>query len=458
MVKTFVLDTNVLLSDPRAIHSFAEHTVYIPFIVLEELDSKKQGLTELARNAREATRQLEDVISTCEETEDGCYILQNGGCLKFTTQEIKEAVPFDVKNDNIILNEVKHIATIFSNVVLVSKDINIRVKAKSLGLQSEDYRNGDVLSDADFVSDGYLVADSLFTDNTRSRLVQVFNSGKDEPVTVPYSGDDLEPFDIDGIIVVEEVAQFKVIAQDDLSVTLSPLKIFSGRNNVWGIRAKNTEQNIALNLLMDKDKHLVCVSGSSGSGKTIAALASALDLVIEQKAYKKIIFMRETITAADTAEIGFLPGELENKLFPFLGALTENLRQLTGFEEPKGAKRVEKSSDKPISPLGQFENVIEVLSLGMQRGTSFTDSLIIVDEVQNLSKATMKMLLTRAGMGSKIVLLGNVAQIDNAYLSQSDNGLVHTIKAFEGCDIFGHVILKQTVRSKLADEAVKRLV
>ncbi|MCI4412158.1 MAG: PhoH family protein [Thiotrichales bacterium] len=458
MSKTFVLDTNVLLSDPKSIHSFQEHTVYIPFIVLEELDSKKQGHTELARNAREATRQLEDVISSGEDLSEDCYRLPNGGCLRFTTQETKIAVPGDAKNDNIILNEVSYLSSKISNIVLVSNDINIRVKAKSLGLVAEGYRGGDVLSDSDFVSDGYFNADSLFSENTQNRLVQVFNAGSVESVKVPYKGESLEPFTINGIITIADVAQFKVIDQDDVSVTLVPLTIFSGKNNIWGLRAKNIEQNIAMNLLMDPDKHLVAISGAAGSGKTIIALASALEQNIESKRYKKIIFMRETITAADTVEIGFLPGELDNKLFPFLGALTENLRQLTGFEEPKGSKRNDKSNDKPISPLGQFENAIEVLSLGMQRGTSFTDSLIIVDEVQNLSKSTMKMILTRAGMGSKIILLGNVNQIDNPYLNGADNGLVHTIKAFEGCDLFGHVILKHTVRSPLADEAVKRLM
>lgn len=463
----FVLDTNVLLSDPQSIFKFQEHTIYIPFIVLEELDNHKKGSTELSRAAREVTRNLEKIIRESTDSCDEGYSLPSGGCLRFTTKAIKDAVASDPVNDNIILNEVLFLnqsekkstflrVGSYENIILVSKDINIRVKAKALDLHAEDYEAENVAEKDDaLIGIGYIKADAMFSDNTRDRLVQLFHKNSPEAITVPYSGEELEPFTINGIITVEDVAQFKVIDQDEISVTLVPLHVYSGKHSVWGIRSKNVEQNLAMNLLMDKEKHLVIVSGQAGSGKTIIALASALEQVIEEKVYERIIFLRETITASDSSEIGFLPGNLEDKVFPFLGALTDNLKQLTGFvEQPKGKKP---SSEKSISPLGQFENVIEVNSLGLMRGTSLPHALIIIDEAQNLTKEMVKMILTRAGEGSKIVMLGNINQIDNPYLSKYNNGMSIVVNKFEGCDIFGHIVLQETVRSKLAEEAVNRL-
>lgn len=468
MPNLYCLDTNVLLSDTNCIHKFQEHTVYIPFIVLEELDKHKKGLTDLARAAREVTRNLEKVIKECKSTPSG-YELPNGGHLQFTTQQTKENVAAEKTNDNIIINEVRYIKDVFTKkpllrvgiferVILVSSDINMRVKATALGIENEDYESDNVVEkDSDVIGFGYVVGDALFSENTKSRLIQTFNKNSDESIAVPYIGSELDPFTIGGYVVVANTAQFKVVDQDEVSVTLVPLHVYSGKHNVWGIRAKNVEQNIALNMLMDKEKDLVCMSGQAGSGKTLLTLAASLEQVIEDKTYERIIFLRETVTAAGANEVGFLPGTLDQKMMPFLGALTENLKQLTGFAEtPKHSKK-QSSNEQPMNPLGQFENVIEVNSIGLMRGTSIPKSLIIIDEAQNLTKDMIKMLLTRAGEGSKIVMLGNINQIDSPYLSKYNNGMSITIEKFNGCDLFSYVVLQQTVRSRLAEEAVNRL-
>jgi PhoH-like ATPase len=185
------------------------------------------------------------------------------------------------------------------------------------------------------------------------------------------------------------------------------------------------------------------------------AIASGLEQVIEEKAYERIIFLRETVVASGAEEIGFLPGTLDDKMLPFLGSLTDNLKQLTGFsEQPKGKKP---ATDKPISPLGQFENVIEINSLGLMRGSSLPKAFIIIDEAQNLTKEMVKMILTRAGEGSKIVMLGNINQIDNAYLNKYNNGMSIVVDKFEDSEIFSYIVLQETVRSELAEEAVNRL-
>lgn len=453
--KIYVLDTNTLLSDPLAIHKFAEHHIHLPFTILEELDSKKTGHTELARNAREATRQLEDI--TNNEVAINLYSINDqGGTLSFTTQEMKNAIPANHSNDNLIIAETQLLQAQFPDrqVILVSRDLNMRVKAKSLLITSQDYRNDQVQTDADFVSDGYkIIALQSFTENTVQRLIQSYNSNKMETLKIPPT---LLLKEHDVFCLEDTECSFKCLEAYDDYVEVEPFTNYSGKNSVWGLRAKNAEQNIAMNLLMDPNKHLVVVSGQAGSGKTIITLAAALESVIEDKQYDKIIFMRETMVSGEAEEIGFLPGSEFDKVISYLGALTENLRQLTGFDQTKGHKKSEKS-DAVMGPLGQFENVIEVKSIGLQRGSSYANSLIIIDEAQNISQNLMKMLLTRAGIGSKIVLLGNTNQIDSPFLSQSNNGMVNTIKAFNSCDIFSHIILKHTVRSKLAEEAVKRL-
>ena len=451
--KIYVLDTNVLLSDPRSIYSFQEHHIHIPFIVLEELDSKKIGHSELAMNARETTRQLEQI--TRNEIRPNLYrINDQGGTLSFTTQELKNSIPSNPSNDNLIIAETQSLQALHRDqeVILISRDLNMRVKAKSLLIHTEDYLTDQVIDDSDFINNGYkLLPENTFTENTVQRLIQVYNAHKAETIKIPAT---LAISEHDIFAIEGTECSFRCLEAYDDYLEIEPLNAYIGKNSVWGVRAKNNEQNVALNLLMDPDKHLVVVSGQAGSGKTILSLAAALESVIENKQYEKIIFMRETMVAGDAEEIGFLPGTEFDKVINYLGALTENLRQLNGFDQPKGNKN---KSDAPMSPLGQFENVIEIKSIGLQRGTSYKNSFIILDEAQNISQNLMKMLLTRAGEGSKIVLLGNVAQIDSPYLSQSNNGMINTIKAFDGCDIFGHVILKHTVRSRLAEEAVKRL-
>jgi PhoH-like ATPase len=449
--KLFVLDTNVLLSDPLAPTRFAEHIVHIPFIVLDELDNHKKGHTDLARNAREATRQLENIMQN-EIGNNEYYINNRGGVLQFTSQSLKDEIPSS-SNDNIIISETKKLCDIHRDVLevsLVSRDINMRVKARSLNIQTEDYK-----ADQYNLSDRDVIGQSLFDENdlqldeaTVSLLIQNYNSPKPLLIKIPSTKPMREQMFV-GLTSCSVVYRITDVYEDYAEV--QPLINYQTQLTVWGIRAKNREQNIALNSLLDTNKQLVAISGSAGSGKTLTAVASALTQVFDTKAYESIMFVKEVGMAAGSEEIGFLPGTKLEKIEGQMGPLFDNLKALTketGSRE-KGAK------PSPIPE--QILERIEVETPGFLRGRSIKNTLIILDEVQNLTPSQMRLILTRAGEGSKIVLLGNVNQIDSAFLSASSNGFTSTIKAFHDWEKFAYIELVETVRSELADEAVKRL-
>jgi PhoH-like ATPase len=451
--KIYVIDTNVLLSDPRSIHKFAEHRIHIPFIVLEELDNHKKGFTDLARNAREATRQLED--SMTNEIETNLYLINNiGGTLQFTTRKLKGSIPSDKSNDNIILAETLALGSMYPEfeVILVSRDINMRVKAKSFDIPTEDYKSDQVdINDRDVVGDSvHSVSDLELSANTIDRMVQNYHSKNPEVLKVPPSIK-LR----DGMIIVMDnnTISYRVVECFDDYCEIKPFKNLSGHDSVWGVRAKNREQNIALNLLTDPGIQLVAISGAAGSGKTLTAVAAALSSVFESKDYESIMFVKEVNMAAGSEEIGFLPGTKIEKIQSHMGPLFDNLKSLT--KEDKTASR-EKGAKPSVIP-EQIIEKIEIETPGFLRGRSIKDTYIIIDEVQNLSPSQLKLIITRAGEGSKIVLLGNVNQIDSAYLSASSNGFTNTIKKFGDWYRFGYIELIETVRSELADEGVKRL-
>ena len=436
MKKIFVLDTNVLISDPMCFHRFSEHHIHIPFIVLEELDNHKRGHTDVARNAREATRQLESLMQN--ETSTNHYSINRyGGELSFTTKQLKDSIPDDKSNDNIIISETIAVSKMYPDreTVLVSRDINMRVKAKSLELKTEDYKADQVEMDDKSVI-GKTLHDSLDLNLSNETIQDLLNNyhGSKEPNLKIEPNLKLR----DGMLfcIHDTNIVYRVLNCYDDYCEVTHLSNYMGNHTVWGVRAKNKEQNVALNLLMDQSKHLVVLSGGAGCGKTILALASALEQTIEKKKYEKVLFLRETLTAANSEEIGFLPNDLKSKMLPWLGSLTDNLSQLDGFKATNSGKGY---SSKEVSPLGQFEDVIEINSIGLMRGSSVPNTFMIIDEAQNLTNSQIKMLLTRVGAGTKVVMLGNVKQIDHPYLSASSNGMVHVMERLSDSILLGAI-------------------
>jgi PhoH-like ATPase len=462
--KLFVIDTNVLIADPMCLVNFNDNRVHVPFKVLEELDNLKKGHTELARNAREATRQLEILMEN--EVGHNIYSINDkGGILTFTTKELKESIPFDKSNDNIILAETyalqQELKESGIDVILVSRDINLRVKSKSLLIETEDYKYDQALMDSEYLPDGVtiLTGDDL-PDNAFDKLVQIYNTCQDECVKI----DTFYHAQIkDGSIfnLEDTICSFRVMVIYDDYMEVKPLKDYSStKQNVWGIRPKNFEQNIALNLLMDNDIKLVSIVGGAGCGKTLITLASALALVFDEKKFARIVITRETVVAAGSEEIGFLPGTKLEKLGEYMGPMYDNLKVLVN-EDSSHAKD-KNGNYKKNSGLDQILENIEVESIGLMRGRSFGGSenqgvVLIIDEAQNISLNQAKLILTRAGEFAKVILLGNLDQIDTPYISASSSGLTHVVRKFADWEKFGHIILKETVRSELADEAVKRL-
>jgi PhoH-like ATPase len=451
MSKIYVLDTNVLLSDPLAILKFNEHTIHIPFIVLDELDNHKKGYTDLARQAREATRQLENVMQN-EIAFNKYAINTNGGILTFTTHELKASIPTNPSNDNIIIEETLALEKLYpdNEVILVSRDINMRVKAKSLLIEVEDYRADNVdISDKSIIGHGIRYTSELnLSQSTIDILIQSYHSNVDTIKIQPESSlrDNM-------IIVVDDtdVAYCVLDCYDDYCELKPFNNYYNGKNTIWNIRAKNVEQNIALNVLTDTSKQLVAISGAAGCGKTLVAVASALESVFTNRDYESIMFVKEVGAAAGSEEVGFLPGTKIEKIEGYMGPLFDNLKSLT---KETGAR--EKGS-KPTPIPEQILDRIEIETPAFLRGRSIKNTYIIIDETQNLTNTQMKLILTRAGEGTKIVMLGNVSQIDSAFLSASSNGFTHTINAFIDWSKFSYVNLKETVRSELANEAVIRL-
>lgn len=462
--KVFVIDTNVLIADPLCLTNFNDNRIHIPFKVLEELDGLKRGHTELARNARESTRQIELLM----ENEIGLNVYKindNGGILTFTSKQLKDSIPFDKSNDNVILAETYALQQELldtHDVILVSRDINLRVKAKSLLISTEDYKHEQAMLDLEYLPDGVVVLSQ--TDISASlfeHLVQVFNTNSIEGIKIdPFYHRDVKEGTIFNL--EDTNCSFRVIAIYDDYMEIHPLIDYtSSKHRVWGIRPKNFEQNIALNLLMDDSIKLVGIVGGAGCGKTLITLASALALCFDEKAYARIVISRETIVAAGSEEIGFLPGTKLEKLGEYMGPMYDNLKVLV-HEDAHSAKD-KNGSYKKNSGLEQILEHIEIESVGLMRGRSFggvetQGVVLIIDEAQNLSLNQMKMILTRAGTYAKVILLGNLDQIDTPYLSASSSGLTHVIQKFSGWEHFGHIVLKETVRSELADEAVRRLV
>ena len=458
--KLFVLDTNVLMHDPASLFRFEEHDIYLPMGTLEELDSHKKGLSDVARNARQASRFLDDVVSHAKgdikaglpiRTPEGA---PTGGRLFLQTEAINAELPATLpigKTDNQILSVVRHLHAREPqrDVVLVSKDINMRIKARALGLAAEDYFNDKVLEDTDLLYTGVRKLPGNFWDSHGRDM----ESWKKEGHTYYRIRGPLVPQLELNEFVYDESGERPLYAlvkeKSGRGAVLETLRDYThAKNSVWGITARNREQNFALNLLMNPTIDFVSLLGQAGTGKTLLALAAGLTQALDDKRYTEIIMTRVTVPLGD--DIGFLPGTEEEKMQPWMGALEDNLDVLNASDEPGSEWGRAATRDLVRSR-------IKVKSLNFMRGRTFIKKWLIIDEAQNLTPKQMKTLVTRAGPGTKVVLLGNIAQIDTPYLTEGSSGLTYVVDRMKGWAHAGQVTLARGERSRLADHAAEVL-
>ena len=475
LTKLFVLDTNVLMHDPTSIFRFQEHDVYLPMVVLEELDANKKGLSEASRNVRQVSRFLDDLMrdATKDQIDAGLPLPSamgghgnnNGsdsapgsgkpgsaGRLFFQTRQLSSALPDYLPGhgaDNAILSQTLALQALHheARVTLVSKDINLRIKAAVVGVHAEDYYSDKTIEDADVLYTGLAALPADFWES----------HGKDMR---SWKESDRTFYEIAGPVVTDlHVNQFVHEAASEGieaivrrieagKATLELARDFRGeRHSVWGVTARNREQNFALNLLMDPEIDFVTILGPAGTGKTLLTLAAGLMQTLESNRFVEIIMTRVTIPLGE--DIGFLPGTEEEKMEPWMGALMDNLEVLTKSGEGGNWGRAATND--------LLRNRIKIRSLNFMRGRTFLNRFVILDEAQNLTPKQMKALVTRAGPGTKIVCLGNIAQIDTPYLTEGSSGLSFVVDRMKGWAHAGHVTLARGERSRLADHAAEML-
>lgn len=456
--KLFVLDTNVLMHDPSSLFRFEEHDIYLPMVTLEELDNNKKGVTEVARNARQASRSLEEIVGTdLSNLELGCSLSLNGnkqatGRLFLQTTQLNVDLPglAGSKADNQIISVVICLQKQYSNrqVVLVSKDINVRIKARAMGVLAEDYFNDKVLEDTDILYSGMKELPADFWEKHSKAMESWQESGR---MFYRLSGPLCKTFLVNEFVYYEFEKPFHAIVRsvDNNTAVLEVVKDhLLPKHNVWGINARNREQNFALNLLMDPEIDFVTLLGQAGTGKTLLTLASALTQVLDKKLYSEIIMTRVTVPVGE--DIGFLPGTEEEKMTPWMGALEDNLDVLNKSDDEAGDWGRAATQDL-------IRTRIKIKSLNFMRGRTFLNKFLIIDEAQNLTPKQMKTLITRAGPGTKVVCLGNIAQIDTPYLTEGSSGLTYVVDRFKGWPHNGHITLQRGERSRLADFAAEVL-
>ena len=456
--KLFVLDTNVLLHDPTSLFRFEEHDIFLPMIVLEELDAHKKGMTEVARNGRQVSRSLDALVAT-QGADIGAGIALDAtgqraatGKLYFQTAPLNYQLPTSLpqgKADNQILGVVEALRAQHTprEVVLVSKDINMRVKARALGLPAEDYQNDKALDDDDLLYAGSLALPADFWSKA-GKNVESWQSGANTYYRI--SGPLVAGMMINQFVYFEAPGEPSLYARvteiRDKTAVLQTLKDYGhAKNAVWGVTTRNREQNFAMNLLMDPDVDFVTLTGTAGTGKTLLTLAAGLTQVLDERRYSEIIMTRATVSVGE--DIGFLPGTEEEKMGPWMGALDDNLEFLAKGDGGNPGEWGRAATNDLI------RSRIKIKSMNFMRGRTFMDKFVIIDEAQNLTPKQMKTLITRAGPGTKIVCMGNLAQIDTPYLTEGSSGLTFAVDRFKGWPHSGHITLARGERSRLADFA-----
>ena len=454
--RLYVLDTNVLMHDPTALFRFKEHDIFIPMMVLEELDAAKKGLSEVSRNVRQVSRFIGELMTGRGEeldaglelrVPDGLDLAAAHGRLFFQTsmpQTHSSLLRDGSFADNEILSTVMALREALEDrdVILVSKDINLRIKAAILGARAEDYFNDRALDDLTLLYKGVRTEDESFWE--RHPDMESWTEGGQTYYRIAREeGDDWFPNQCVAIGSGERVEAIVQQVGDD-SVVLRLINDFQhGNRNVWGIQARNPEQNFALNLLMDPQIDFVTLMGTAGTGKTLLTLAAGLAQTLDDKRYTEIIVTRATVAIGE--DIGFLPGTEEEKMTPWMGALTDNLEVLT---QPQEGGEWGRAATNDL-----LANRVKVRSLNFMRGRTFINRYVIIDEAQNITPKQMKALLTRAGPGTKMICLGNVGQIDTPYLTETTSRLTFAVDRFKAWNHGAHITLLTGPRSRLADYA-----
>jgi PhoH-like ATPase len=458
--RVYVLDTNVLMHDPAAIFRFEEHDIYLPMVVLEELDANKKGLSEASRNTRQVSRFLDQLMTDATKADidlgleipsgaSGNGKRPSSGRLFFQTRVLNgAALPEGLPGhgaDNSILAQTLALQGELpdARVTLVSKDINLRIKAAIVGVHAEDYYSDRTIEDADLLGSGSQAMPGDFWER-HGKDMRSWKEG--DRTWYELSGPAVAEWRANQFVYEDSDAGLEALVRstDGDRARLELVRDYrTTRNAVWGIAARNREQNFALNLLMDPQIDFVTILGPAGTGKTLLTLAAGLAQTLDSNRFVEIIMTRVTIPLGE--DIGFLPGTEEEKMEPWMGALMDNLEVLTKTGEGGNWGRAATND--------LLRNRIKIRSLNFMRGRTFLNRYVILDEAQNLTPKQMKALVTRAGPGTKIVCLGNIAQIDTPYLTETTSGLTYVVNRFRGWGHSGHITLVRGERSRLADFA-----
>ncbi len=459
-----VLDTNVLMHDPTALFRFHEHDVFLPMVVLEELDAAKKGMSEVAQNARQASRFLEQLIQGASQSAitQGLSLQAirpgtNGwgekahGLLFIQTDSLIQPLPIELPgnhSDNAILSVSLALVNRFPGhaVTLITKDVNLRIKAAVLGVRAEDYASDRALEDVSLLDSGIRPLPDDFWQTHGEHLESWTREGRTFYAT-------------EGPLVHSWYPNLCLYGNEESGIEARVHEVQGGRavielirnfrhphQSVWGIHARNREQNFAFNLLLNPDIDFVTLLGPAGTGKTLMTLAAGLQDTIEHNRFREIIVTRITVPLGE--DIGFLPGTEEEKMTPWMGALLDNLEVLAGPSTHNWGRAAAQDL------IGQR---IKIRSLNYMRGRTFLNRYVIIDEAQNLTPKQMRALITRAGEGTKMVCIGNIAQIDTPYLTEATSGLTYVVDRFKRWAHSGHVTLARGERSRLADFAAQSL-
>ena len=434
--KIYVLDTSVYLTDSNSFLSYGNNDIVIPLKVLEEIDNHKKRQDSVGSNARGTIRKL-DSLREQGSLYKGVRLGKGKGLLRvklFKSDSLPESLDLNVSDNEIIavaLNQKQENPR--RKVIVVTRDINMRVKCDALGLITEDYQINQVVKDTSAIYTGF-----------NKHLI-------DEPILDRFYKDEDIFIDKDELILMPNQFVMLVSNQNEKKTGLAkfvnygvPLKKINGmhKKGIWGVIPRNKEQIFALELLKDKNINIVTLVGSAGTGKTLLAIATGLQHVMETKQYKRLVISRPIQPMG--RDIGFLPGTMEEKMAPWIAPIQDNLRFLMG-------------NDRETLDMYMDNGTIEVEALTYIRGRSISNAFIIIDEAQNLSAHELKTILTRVGENTKIVLTGDIEQIDNVYIDETSNGLTHAVEKFKSLDIAGHITLVKGERSKVATIAAKIL-